>query len=589
MKWISTFEKRTIKSNYHKMTNEPFRICLTMAGAVSAGAYTAGVIDYFLETLRLWEAEKAKGDPGIPDHEVKLEVISGASAGGIVGSLMLMSILEHNNEKLKGAWVGMADDEESDTLSKMLDHRNISDDDATVRSLLNTTPLELIANQFLNTENINAKGYPSYVSENLDLVLTVSNLRGLQFRIGFKGTNDKSGTTITNHGGFFRYRVKNEANQAGLSPENELYYVLDLENDQDLRYLKSATLSTSAFPLGFESRNNVIPKAYLERYARSLFPDKDNIEPIIPDEDLFRFSSVDGGLINNEPFGYALRILKDKHSKAIENDQYAIIMINPFPSFDRELPKHKPDLDLISVGRMAFTALRNQVMFKQDDILAAFDDAIRTRFLIAPRRKEKKLIDGVEEWPVAKNPLACGALAGFSGFIDQSFRQHDFDLGRQNCQSFLRYHFSLPVEDLPKKLNRPISKEAIDRFSFSIPPYDESGKRYFPIIPDVRVKKAFDNTYDTDHYPDASIPYPKFPSISIDEIEARYKEKAMQRIGTITPKYLNINRFVNTVVHRYIRKEVYRFLLKSVREGLEDHELLEEGKKKSWFDFFNIL
>ena len=34
---------------------EVFHIGLTMAGAVSAGCYTAGVMDYLFEVLELWE------------------------------------------------------------------------------------------------------------------------------------------------------------------------------------------------------------------------------------------------------------------------------------------------------------------------------------------------------------------------------------------------------------------------------------------------------------------------------------------------------------------------------------------------------
>jgi hypothetical protein len=35
-----------------------FHLGLTMAGAVSAGCYTAGVMDYLFEALDLWERAK---------------------------------------------------------------------------------------------------------------------------------------------------------------------------------------------------------------------------------------------------------------------------------------------------------------------------------------------------------------------------------------------------------------------------------------------------------------------------------------------------------------------------------------------------
>mgnify|MGYP000294822413 FL=1 len=38
--------------------NNAFHIGITMAGAVSAGAYTAGFIDYLIEILELWGKQK---------------------------------------------------------------------------------------------------------------------------------------------------------------------------------------------------------------------------------------------------------------------------------------------------------------------------------------------------------------------------------------------------------------------------------------------------------------------------------------------------------------------------------------------------
>ncbi len=39
-------------------TEPTFEIGLTMAGAVSAGAYSGGVLDFLLQALDAWEQEK---------------------------------------------------------------------------------------------------------------------------------------------------------------------------------------------------------------------------------------------------------------------------------------------------------------------------------------------------------------------------------------------------------------------------------------------------------------------------------------------------------------------------------------------------
>src|SRR5215469_5257983 len=79
---------------------EPFRIGINMAGAVSAGAYTAGVLDFLVEALDAWYAEREKWkdkDPStwpIPSHDVSLEVLSGASAGGMCAAISAVALQE---------------------------------------------------------------------------------------------------------------------------------------------------------------------------------------------------------------------------------------------------------------------------------------------------------------------------------------------------------------------------------------------------------------------------------------------------------------------------------------------------------------
>ena len=63
-----------------------FEIGLVLAGAVSAGAYTAGVMDFLFEALDEWYRLRA-ADESLPQHNVVLRVISGASAGGINGAI----------------------------------------------------------------------------------------------------------------------------------------------------------------------------------------------------------------------------------------------------------------------------------------------------------------------------------------------------------------------------------------------------------------------------------------------------------------------------------------------------------------------
>ena len=77
-----------------------FEIGLVLAGAVSAGAYTAGVLDFLFEALDTWyrskrEDEKAGrvGDERtVPHHTVRVQIITGASAGGMNGAIAAVAL-----------------------------------------------------------------------------------------------------------------------------------------------------------------------------------------------------------------------------------------------------------------------------------------------------------------------------------------------------------------------------------------------------------------------------------------------------------------------------------------------------------------
>src|SRR5438045_1183814 len=60
-----------------------FEIGLVMAGAMSAGAYTAGVLDFLIEALDQWYGAQEGDDPRCPRHDVSRKVMAGTSAGGM--------------------------------------------------------------------------------------------------------------------------------------------------------------------------------------------------------------------------------------------------------------------------------------------------------------------------------------------------------------------------------------------------------------------------------------------------------------------------------------------------------------------------
>src|ERR1700733_8338455 len=97
----------------------PFKLGINMAGAISAGAYTAGVLDFLIQALDEWYAARQSGRLG-PPHGVSLEVLAGASAGGMRAAIPTCQLqepfahitdasLQGTNTKFYESWVNKID------------------------------------------------------------------------------------------------------------------------------------------------------------------------------------------------------------------------------------------------------------------------------------------------------------------------------------------------------------------------------------------------------------------------------------------------------------------------------------------------
>jgi len=104
-------------------------------------------------------------------------------------------------------------------------------------------------------------------------------------------------------------------------------------------------------------------------------------------------------------------------------------------------PTRGQDPGILAVLGSLMMAWRDQARFNPVDLALAADKDTFSRFLVAPTRGKSPESHGFA--------LACGALGGFSGFLCEAYRRHDFLLGRRNCQEFLRDRFALPAENRP--------------------------------------------------------------------------------------------------------------------------------------------
>jgi hypothetical protein len=437
-----------------------FEIGLVMAGAVSAGAYTAGVVDFLLEALEEWQRLRESGDKRCPPHRVKIRTMSGASAGamtaavtaaalgGIIKPVQSIPRGPDDTNTLYDSWVRQID------ISHLLGTSDLAGPAKPVRSLFDSTVLDTIAENAFNVEPHSI--HREYISDPLEIFLSIANLRGVPYNIGFKGATEAS-HELSLRSDYLHFFIGADASH----PENATRLDVSDYHGEEWMLLKQAALASGAFPIGlaprvitrstsdYTTRKWPVPrdptvKDFKDSQAcvelRTIAPNwpvgtgSDTVQP-------YTFLGVDGGLLDNEPLELARRALAgrdDRNERGGSNARKAILLIDPFPFDEPFKSEYEVQDDIFMIIPQLFSSLRSQARFKPDELVLAQREDIYSRFLIAPKRR---LPNGQS----ATYPMASNLLGGFGGFLSENFRQHDFFLGRRNCQWFLRRHFVLPA------------------------------------------------------------------------------------------------------------------------------------------------
>lgn len=502
-----------------------------MAGAVSAGAYTAGVLDYLIEALDNWEKAKAAGEVNVPnDYNVNIEIMSGASAGGITAALAALSLRQNHqpinaenkdgrNNLMYDCWVNMADDgQANNSIEKLLELGDLKTGEP-VQSLFNSQVIDIIARKAVDYGAAKTD-FPSYISNNLDIIMTVTNLNGLNYNIEFNSYQGASPSRLTMHSGFYRFRFDEEK-----APQSDYFFNLDINKKEHRELITNAAKASGAFPVGLKARKESFSTKFIRQYSNSIFPELNQgnvqLDESVLKEEFFDFIAVDGGMINNEPYGFTYKNIKEKQENLSTTGQkdYSIIMVDPFPCVPANPDKGDNETGILSILPKLAGTLRNQVMFKQEDLLDALSDDNSTRFLIAPVRKVNKV--------AVATPIASGALGGFAGFFDKKFRQHDFELGRKNCQDFIRYYFA-KKENEKHFIHEKWTDEMKERFRFYR--RDQNGKNvaFLPIIPDVNVLNAIKHDYKVAM--EKPVDFPEFDETRFDTSITPKIQKRLRKI-----------------------------------------------------------
>lgn len=590
--------------------NNIFHLGITMAGAVSAGCYTAGVLDYLFEVLDLWERAKEGKVEGIdnsmvPNHQVIIDAMGGTSAGGMATAITALYTLKGEIKPVKDipanpmesqnllydSWIHLDDGEEK-SFKKIWDIDDLEDG---VVSLFNSKVIDAIAIKALDSFE-KEKDFPTYlenhlpkfISKELEVLISHTLLRGIPLAVDFKPEIARRYKDSPTHNTYEHYMVSHYKLNGGSPVNEDAYLWFNPFVEKCSNQIKLSSIATGAFPIGLAYRKfdqNQFSDNYLKTVIKRIIygnfgkenPDEDDQIKLKNFEEQFNSLTVDGGAINNEPFKEVGSILEDRfYQKDKPHQNYGLIMIDPFPDNEDSKEPYKEPQDLLRVAPAIIQTLWNQSKVKRKEMLdknyfGAFKGVIYPKKYINDRFKSEKY------------PMLSASFSAFGGFLDVRFRVHDFFLGRNNARNFIQRFASFPYE--PDQGNvHPIHKDWTDTMvqKFLIIRKENGVERLFlPIIPDLNLilenKKSGDDKLKYT-YKERPIYNPEELLQLKDNIETRFKkvlEKSIKSIENFdkgqTDEYPIARKWMNS-------NKKKRNWFQRIKDGLKNR-VAKKGKK----------
>ncbi|AJE23546.1 patatin [Azotobacter chroococcum] len=611
---------------------DTFEIGLVLAGAVSAGAYEAGVLDYLIEALDAWEAAKArvKGtleEGKVPQHNVVIKVVTAASAGSMSAALMAVAArykFKHVGSQELGvegyakvppterqkidevgsknpffkAWV------QDISIEKLLTTNDLNKSNAVLQSLLDSTALLDITRECLRFrgEGVANRGYFASPTR---FIFSVCNLRGIPYFLQLSGRDDV-GLGMSVHKDYRSFTISYSPDEIGAQKKRADDIALSWngntghEIDNNWKVFGVTAIASGAFPVGLAPQpmsRDITDYSYRFIILPSNKKGEFKVEQLKPHikrlgSSPFNSFLIDGGTMNNEPVGLArqeLAGLVGRNERDGECAKRAILMIDPFPDCSGQEEKEYPGTSpaLVKAFFSLLSAWKNQSRFSPEDIALAANEGVYSRFLIAPSR-------GIEN--TDKPTLACGALGGFAGFFSRDYRQHDYLLGRRNAQKFLSDVFTLPIKN--SLFNERLSDNEKIKGAKWVRS-DSHGVLHLPIIPlvDELMPGIFSGGKTSGRMEDLSA-WPE-NTFDINSIEASLKRR-LDKIVSHAIKSSSMGWFrqvSSKILALILRGFIYKKIKKAILDGLADGGLMpkSQGNKKGdadnyqpWFkDLYN--
>jgi hypothetical protein len=348
-------------------------------------------------------------------------------------------------------------------LADMLTTGDLDAPGATIVSLLNAQPLDAAA-----AAAIAFTGGPrparTWLANPLRIFLTLTNLNGMPYRLDFGSMGAPDGAAVNlsqsyvAHADYGRFGIYYGGEALPASQVRPDEFALDFQPATDWSAFGQYALGTAAFPIGLKPRTLSRPLSHYQYRLNDEPPPVPNpvagqpahYWPLIPDWDAIQvwnnggvpdtitFTVVDGGVCDNEPVELvrtALAGISGCNPRDGSTANRAVLMIDPFAGGSPMAPPLPQPTDVMSSSAALVNGMLQQMRFDTRDVLLAANPSVFSRFMISAQRGSA----------VGDPALATSGLGAFIGFACSAFRRHDFMLGRQNCQQFLRNYLVLPI------------------------------------------------------------------------------------------------------------------------------------------------
>ncbi|MCX7373464.1 MAG: patatin-like phospholipase family protein [Alphaproteobacteria bacterium] len=439
--------------------DDTIRIGLVLNGTVSAGAWTAGVLDALIEALDAWQDAKGRGAE-VPLHKVRLDIMGGASGGAVCAALLARAATrrfppardpQHNPDNpFWTVWVETLD------IAAMLDTADLDAADASAESLLSGLAIQRAVDAILQWQGQPFDKPRPWLADPLHMLVTHTNLRGVPVEISFAPGRDGRPriSQYVMHTDHRLFALPQSARSPASRRGDALVVPPDFQAGEALwQELALNARGSGAFPGGFPAVRLKRPAADYQWRALMLpAGGGKDAEPMLlkpawpggKPPDPYAYDVVDGGAINNSPIELVRQNMAGL-GNSLQRDgmqsRALVLVLDPFAATSAiAAPDAKPLALPKAIGQLAGALVANG-RFATADLLLALDPNVGSRFLLTAGRKRNT--DDQTAW--GGEALATSGLGAFMGFIDRELRRHDFLLGRANAFAWMRRHFTLPA------------------------------------------------------------------------------------------------------------------------------------------------